>query len=88
MPCLNALYQIANNMAAMSKLWTVWLKIELEKWALVDGNECRVWGQVIQALGDTADANCEFQVKYDDEKDVLTEILYEDFSNDDLVIIN
>ena len=44
----------------------------LNKWALVDGNECWIQGQVIKELGDTADPKCEFQVKCDDEKDVLT----------------
>ena len=33
------------------------------KWAVVDGNEYWIQGQVIKALGDTADPNCEFQVK-------------------------
>ena len=60
----------------------------LHKWALVDGNEHWIQGQVIKVLGDTADPHCEFQVTYGDEKDVLTAKLYEDFTYDDLVIIN
>ena len=60
----------------------------LQKWALVDGNEHWIQGQVIKVLGDIADPNCEFEVKYNDEEDLLTIKLYEDFTNDDFVIIN
>ena len=42
----------------------------------------------IKTLGDTADPNCEFEVKYDDEEDLLIVKLYEDVINGDLVIIN
>ena len=59
----------------------------LHKWALVDGNEHLIWGQVIKAVGDTADPNCEFEVKYDEEN-LLRAKLYEDFAKDDLVSIN
>ena len=59
----------------------------LHKLSLVDGNVCWIQSWVIKALGDTADPNCEFEIKYDEE-DTLIVKLYEYVTNDDLVILN
>ena len=61
-------------------------KTILHKWE-VDGKECWIKGRVLKAVGDINDITCMFQVKYEDEEENKEVPLYEDFNNNDLVIL-
>ena len=61
-------------------------KTILHKWE-VDGKECWIKGKVLKAVGDINDIRCIFQVKYEDEEENKDVPLYEDFKNNDLVVL-
>ena len=54
---------------------------------LVDGKECWIKGKVLKAVGDINDIACMFQVKYEDEEENKDVTLYEDYKNNDLVVL-
>ena len=58
----------------------------LQKW-INDGKEQWIRGKVLKALGNTNDPECDFKVQYADERGVLNVKFYEDFLNNDLVIM-
>ena len=51
-----------------------------------DGEEW-IFGNVLKAVGNLNDDECEFEVKYDDEEEILIVKLYEDCNNGDLSVI-
>ena len=61
-------------------------KTILHKWE-VDGKECWIKGKVLKAVGDINDIACMFQVKYEDEEENKDVTLYEDYKNNDLVVL-
>ena len=61
-------------------------KFILQKW-IKDGKEQWIRGKVLKALGNTKDLECDFQVQYVDEQGLVNVKLYEDFLNNDLVIM-
>ena len=46
-----------------------------------------IFGNVLKAVGNLNDDECEFEVKYDDEEEILIVKLYEDCNNGDLSVI-
>ena len=58
----------------------------LHKWVKEDGEEW-IFGDVLKAVGNLNDDKCEFEVKYDDEDEILIVKLYEDCNNGDLSVI-
>ena len=52
-----------------------------------DDGEQWISGDVLKAVGNLNDEECEFEVKYDDEEEVLLVKHYDDFNNGDLSII-
>ena len=58
----------------------------LHKWVKEDGEEW-IFGDVLKAVGNLNDDECEFEVKYDDEEEILIVKLYEDCNNGDLSVI-
>ena len=61
-------------------------KFILQKW-IKDGKEQWFRGKVLKALGNTNDPESNFEVQYVDEQGVINVKLYEDFLNNDLVIM-
>ena len=61
-------------------------KTILHKWE-VDGKECWIKGKVLKAVGDINDIACMFEVKYEDEEENKDVALYEDYKNNDLVVL-
>ena len=61
-------------------------KFILQKW-IKDGKEQWIRGKVLKALGNTDNLDCDFQVQYVDEQGLMNVKLYEDFLNNDLVIM-
>ena len=61
-------------------------KFILQKW-IKDGKEQWIRGKVLKALGNTDNLDCDFQVQYVDEQGLMNVNLYEDFLNNDLVIM-
>ena len=61
-------------------------KTILHKWE-VDGKECWIKGKVLKAVGDINDITCMFQVKYEEEEENKDVTLYEDYKNNDLVVL-
>ena len=49
--------------------------------------ECWIKGKVLKAVGDINDIACMFQVKYEDEEENKDVTLYEDYKNNDLVVL-
>ena len=58
----------------------------LHKWVKEDREEW-IFGDVLKAVGNLNDEDCEFEVKYDDEEETLLVKLYEDCKNGDLSVI-
>ena len=56
------------------------------KWVKDDGDQW-IYRNVLKAVGNFNDEECEFEVKYEDEEELLLVKLYEDFKNGDLTII-
>ena len=56
------------------------------KWVKEDGEQW-INGNVLKAIGNINDKDCEFEVQYEDESEPLLVKLYEDFENGDLAII-
>ena len=61
-------------------------KTILHKWE-VDGKECWIKGKVLKAVGDINDIACMFEVKYEDEEENKDVALYEEYKNNDLVVL-
>ena len=51
-----------------------------------DGDQW-IYGTVLKAVGNLNDEECEFELKYEDEEELLLVKLYEDFKNGYLTII-
>ena len=56
------------------------------KWVKEDGEQW-INGNVLKAIGNINDEDCEFEVQYEDKSEPLLVKLYEDFENRDLAII-
>ena len=56
------------------------------KWVKEDGQQW-INGNVLKAIGNISDEDCEFEVQYEDKSEPLLVKLYEDFENRDLAII-
>ena len=56
------------------------------KWVKEEGEE-QIKGNVLKAIGNINDDDCEFEVQYENEFEPLLVKLYEDFENGDLAII-
>ena len=56
------------------------------KWVKEDGEQW-INGNVLKAIGNINDEDCEFEVQYEDKSEPLLVKLYEDFENGDLAII-
>ena len=61
-------------------------KTILHKW-MKEGKEQWIRGKVVKVLGDTDDIECDYEIPYVDENELLTVKLHEDLENNYLVIL-